>query len=83
MLQNEFLQTTNSADLNIEINDVNLGTLKKAFNYARTRLKVRLSHSIRTLNELFVGAINVATATMRPPESSRSCGYRNNLMLTN
>lgn len=45
-LQEQFLRTTDSTELNVDISDLNLGTLKKAFNYARTRLKVSFDLAI-------------------------------------
>lgn len=44
--QEQFLRTTDSAELNVDISDLNLGTLKKAFNYARTRLKVSFDSAV-------------------------------------
>lgn len=36
----QFMRTSKSQELNIDVSELNLGTLKKAFNYAKTRLKV-------------------------------------------
>lgn len=73
-MQDQFLRTTDSADLNIDISDLNLGTLKKAFNYARTRLKVRWCSSMRKLGE------PLRQSTPQRPNKSRS--YRHDLMQT-
>lgn len=50
--QEQFLRTTDSVELNIDISDLNLGTLKKAFNYARTRLKVSFDSAIMRIMTL-------------------------------
>lgn len=38
--QEQFLRSYESHELGININEINFGTLKKVYNYARTRLKV-------------------------------------------
>lgn len=73
-IQDQFLRTTDSADLNIDISDLNLGTLKKAFNYARTRLKVRWRSSQRRLGE----PLRQST----PQRSNNPRSYRQDLMQT-
>ncbi|XP_037043790.1 protein ECT2 isoform X4 [Bradysia coprophila] len=41
----QFLRSYESHELGIDVSDINVGTLKKAFNYARTRLKVTRAFS--------------------------------------
>lgn len=36
----QFMRTSESQELNIDVSELNLGKLKKAYNYAKTRLKV-------------------------------------------
>lgn len=40
LFQEQFLRSYDSHELGIDISEVNFGTLKKVFNYARSRLKV-------------------------------------------
>lgn len=43
----QFLRSYESHDLGIDISDINFGTLKKVYNYARTRLKVSRAFSFK------------------------------------
>lgn len=44
----QFLRCYESQELGIDISDINFGTLKKVYNYARTRLKVSRAFSFKT-----------------------------------
>lgn len=44
----QFLHSYESHELGIDISDINFGTLKKVYNYARTRLKVSRAFSFRS-----------------------------------
>lgn len=47
MFQDKCLLSYHSEDLGIDVSDVNVGTLSRAFKFAtRTRLKVRIMHPI-------------------------------------
>lgn len=43
----QFLHSCESHELGIDISDINFGTLKKVYNYARTRLKVSRAFSFK------------------------------------
>lgn len=44
----QFLRSYESHELGIDISDINFGTLKKVYNYARTRLKVSRAFSFKS-----------------------------------
>ncbi|KAJ6641054.1 Protein ECT2 [Pseudolycoriella hygida] len=79
----QFLRSYESHELGVDVSDVNVGTLKKAFNYARTRLKVTRAFSFHktpmkmkrsaTTSPLFGSTNSLTPATQLAQMKLASC----------
>lgn len=80
----QFLRSYESHELGIDIGDINFGTLKKVYNYARTRLKVsrafsfkgtplKLKRAVSTTSPLYGSTISLTPSTQMAKMKLASC----------
>lgn len=80
----QFLRSYESHELGIDVSDINFGTLKKVYNYARTRLKVsrafsfkgtplKLKRAISTTSPLYGSTISLTPSAQMAKMKLASC----------